>query len=294
MAVIKKKWNRFVGDLGAYSLLADFNGYITGLDDLRRTKLNVNDPEGIEDLFDYVMEHFIKYNPVTNSNYWKDMDIFLSSFKQYDTRFINLIRLKLQEYVGFYKKVLTDNGVTRALLYSKSYQNLANSSSETSRESSQDNTETTSSSASGSRNELGRKIHSETPQNSSLYNATESTADTLFDTAIADYASNLDRNKVSSSSSDSESGSSRLQGSQEDSATGSTETSNEGSSSTSVTGTTWEEGQKNLELVFYNELKEYIARIPEMIYNHYSIDTKPFTELQKDFYDYIKSLESVE
>lgn len=329
MAVIKKKWSRLVSDLGIYDKLSGFVGYIDAIEVLRGQVLGVQDyTETISSLYEFVTDSFFKYNPVMpKRNLWNDLDIFLSSYKEYDSRIITLIHLKLQEYLGFYKKMLEDKGVSRALLYSKNYQNLANSMSETSRDSTQNSSESNSSSLSGSnskesvgsstkrttgnKNELGRKIHSETPQNSALYDSqTGSIGDALFDQAIADYASSLDRNKVGTDYQDnegvenesndttnesrSETGNSSLSGSQKDSASGSTETTNEGSSATKVTGTTWEESRKNLDLVFYNELKDYIFRLPELVYSYYSIDTKPFTDLYKDFIQYIESLESQE
>ena len=227
--------------------------------------------------------------------------------------------------MAFYEKLLRDKGVSRALLYNKNYQNLANSMSETSRDSSQSSSESNSSSLSGTntkesvgasskrttgnRNELGRKIHSETPQNSALYDSTSaSIGDALFDQAIADYASSLDRNKVGTDYQDnegienetndttnesrSESGNSSVSGSQQDSASANTETTNKGSSATSVTGTTWEEARKNLDLVFYNELKNYIMSLPYKVYSWYSIDTIPFPDLQGMFLEYVNMITS--
>ena len=123
---------------------------------------------------------------------------------------------------------------------------------------------------SGSSSMIDRGINSETPQNSLLYDSQDPASDTKFDEAIATYASNIDKNKSATSS------------------------SSEGTSGTTATGVTWEEARKNVLLLFFNELKDFIMSIPERIYAWYSIDTMPFIDLHKEFIDYIKTLESQE
>ena len=175
-----------------------------------------------------------------NESMWKDLLIYTSTFKEYDRRFLLLLSQKLLEYLNFYLKILTDSGVQRALVYAKSYENDGNSAS------------------------VNRGTESVTPQNPNLYNADEETADTMFDQAIADYASSIDKNKASTSS------------------------HSEGESTTNVTGTTWDEQRKNLQMVYNNELCNYLASLPERIYSYYSLDTVPALELTKLFLNHIK------
>lgn len=170
---------------------------------------------------------------------WKDLIIFVSSYKENDCRFMQLLIQKLYEYAGFYSKILSDNGIQRHLVYEKEYSNEGSASS------------------------VERGTDSVTPQNSALYDSAHPESDSLFDQAIADYASSIDKNKASSNSESS------------------------GDSSTTVSGTTWEEGKKNLQLVFYNELCDYLMSIPERIYAYYSIDTVPVPELYKMFYKHV-------
>ena len=142
----------------------------------------------------------------------------------------------------FYEKIITDEGVSRNLSYAKEYSNEGSASS------------------------VDRGINSETPQNSNLYDSEHPESDSLFDEAIADYASNINKSKASQSS------------------------SNEGSSTTTVRGGTWDEQKKNIELMFFNELKEYIVSIPDRIYNYYSIDTVPAPELAIMQCNYLKDI----
>ena len=176
---------------------------------------------------------------------WKDLVIVGSDFKLNDCRYPQFLFQKAYEYAGFYKKILTDEGVQRALVYAKTYNN------------------------SGTASSTVRGANSNTPQNSMLYNATEATANELFDQAIADYATTIDRTKASSTS------------------------SSQGGSRTSVSGTTWEEGKKNLQMRFYSELVNFIATIPERIYSWYSLDTMPAPELMKNFCQYLDEVAEI-
>ena len=177
-----------------------------------------------------------------NQPYWKDLVIFVSSYKEYDCRYIQLLIQKMYEYAGFYKKILTDEGIVRDLTFRKDYSN------------------------SGSASSTERNTNSETPQNSSLYDSSHPESDSLFDQAIADYASAIGKNKTSSNS------------------------YSGGYTETHASGTSWEETKKNLQMLFYNELCDYLMSIPERIYAYYSIDTIPAPELAKLFCQHIKEV----
>lgn len=237
MAIMKKTWNQIIEQNSPASIIT---GVITDLENID-TLLNEKS-EGISSSYLKDLANHVKTALLSVNGIWKDLPIFVSSYKFADKRIIHLISNKLREYVLFYEKLLTDNGISRNLSYAKNYAN------------------------SGSASSIERGTNSETPQNSSLYNPSQPESDSLFDEAIADYASNINKNKASSSS------------------------SNEGNSTTVVTGGTWDEQKKNLELVFFNELKEYIISIPDRIYSWYAIDTVPFTELQIMRGEYYKEL----
>ena len=73
-----------------------------------------------------------------------------------------------------------------------------------------------------------------------------------------------------------------------DTGSGSVETT--GENSELRTETTWDEGMSNLRTILFNDLIDYIARVPNMLYNHYSLDTMPFVERIKATCEYLKNL----
>ena len=91
-----------------------------------------------------------------------------------------------------------------------------------------------------------KNVYSETPQLSLQ----------SFEDAIA-FASNVSRN-------DNEGGSTQA-----------------GTSGETANNVNWEEALKNLQFAFYNEIVDYIISIPSELYNYYSLDSKPITELIK-------------
>ena len=223
----KKTWDELITNNEANSILDNIATEAEYIDSKLNQQSESFNSHDLADLVNYVKTYMLSVNGV-----WKDLPIYVSSFKFNDKRIIHLIKNKVREYLLFYRKLVTDNGVSRNLAYVKNYTNAGTASS------------------------VERGTNSETPQNSSLYNPSQPESDSLFDEAIADYASHINKNKASS------------------------ESSNKGNSETLVTGGTWDEQKKNLQLVFFNELKEYIISIPDRIYSYYSIDTIPFTELQ--------------
>lgn len=231
--VKKIKWKTLISQISANSVLftTDFTNEIQNIDSLIDEKISEDFGEtNLEDLYNY-----LKTNVIVSSNdgIWADMDVHTSSWVEKDKRFVYILANKLREYVAFYKKVLTDEGVQRHLVYSKEYENDGNS----------DNTD--------------RNTNSDVPQNSNLYDPQAPTSDAKFDQAIADYASSIGKNKSHASS------------------------HTEGTSGTTVSGTTWDEAKKNIQMMFYNELKDFIYSLPERIYSLYSLDTIPAPELIK-------------
>lgn len=241
MAIKKIKWTVLINQIDAQDILDDTEQELVYIDDkLNELTLSMSAKE-LRDLMKYVDDGFLH----DENNVWEDLNIYVSSFKENDKRFILLLKNKLREYLGFYKKILDNSGVQRALLYSKTYENDGNA------------------------NSVERGTNSQTPQNSSLYNPQSPESDALFDQAIADYASAIDKQKAHSDS------------------------HSEGGSDTTVSGTTWEEGKKNLQLLFFNELKDYLMSIPERIYAYYSLDTVPFMELHKMRLEYFQQIKEM-
>ena len=242
MAIKKIKWLTLVTQIDAQDIFDDIEQELITIDNSINAYLGSLRSKELRDLMEYVDDYHLK---PSDSLIWKDLDIFVSSYKENDRRFILLLKNKLREYVAFYKKILDDSGIQRALVYAKSYENDGNASS------------------------IERGLNSTTPQNSNLYDSSHPESDALFDQAIADFASAIDKNKASSNS------------------------HSEGGSTTNVTGVTWEEGKKNIQLLFYNELKEYIMSIPDRIYSYYSIETIPVPELAKKMFSFISEVEEM-
>ena len=62
-----------------------------------------------------------KYLTSQEYNDWKDMPIFVSSFRFNDSRIVNEINARMFQYAGFYKKVITDEGVARKLVTHRTF-----------------------------------------------------------------------------------------------------------------------------------------------------------------------------
>ena len=105
-----------------------------------------------------------------------------------------------------------------------------------------------------SRNFANNNSSSNTDKN--VYSETPSIELQDFEEAIK-YASNVSRNDNTGSSSQS------------------------GASGETATNVNWEEALKNLQFAFYNEIVDYIISIPSELYNYYSLDSRPITELVK-------------
>lgn len=240
MAIKKMAWQELMPKILPSRLDSSLTGLASLITEVNNKQATLIGQSNLSIIYNEVIIALCR--DVNNPSPWKDLTIFVSSFKESDCRFTQLLIQKLMEYAGFYKKILTDSGVQRALSYGKTYTNNGSSSSQE------------------------RGIDSVTPQNSSLYDSQHPESDSLFDQAIADFASGINKNKTSVTS------------------------SNYGGSTTSVSGVTWEEQKKNLQMLFYNELCDYLMSIPERIYAYYSIDTIPAPELAKFMSQHIKDV----
>lgn len=237
--VIKKKWyelmnsvNRdgrlFKGDSqdGTYILLGE-------IDTLFQSQVgnSFTLKISLSNIYKNICESFLYYPLVSTRFIWKDLNIYMSSYDFADLSKINEIYLRLIQYAGFYKKILTDKGLLRKVTTHRDYRNAGHNES------------------------TNKNIYSETPQ-VSLQN---------FDDII-NYISNA--NKVDDES----------------------DSTTYGDSDLTVDSASWEEAEKNLKHIFYNDLVSYISNIPYLLYREYSLDTTPYVDLQKEYYDYIKVL----
>ena len=177
----------------------------------------------VKGLIDYINDY---YFTAGETCVWKDMPIYMSSFKEKDKRIVFTLRDRLLKYLRFFTKMITDDGLMRRMSVSR---NFSNNSTD---------------------NNTSRNYYSETPQES-LDN---------FETAIIQYASNLTKDT------------SNRNGTQS------------GNSSETATNLSWDEGMKNLRLVFYNDLVDFIAEIPNIVYNYYCLDSRPAPALVSEYY----------
>lgn len=236
MAVLKLTWNELLTGKPVLTK-AEYDGLFADIDELLNSKIDENLSVSLmKDVYDDVVDYYLT---VGDNNNWKDLDIWLSSFKRNDRRIFNQIRLKLLQYLGFYKKILNDDGIARSVITHRSYSD--------------------SNSSSGTNN----SAYSETPQ----VDVSTATLPDIEDTL--QYLSNVTHNKDD------------------------IEGSREGESDLTVSSKTWDEEQKNLSLIFYNALCEYVVRIPEMIYNYYCLETNPVPDLLLKSVDYFKALRDI-
>lgn len=183
----------------------------------------------ISALIQYMNGSYFATGDDLSNNPWKDLPIFISSYAENDQRLYYQLSQKINDYLAFYKKIITDDGLALKMTIQRYY------------------------ASTGSSSNTNKNIESETP----------SIALDNFDQGIA-YASNLSKQTNDS----------------EDSASG--------NSTDTHTKKTWDEEMKNMRLLFYNELVDYIANLPELIYNHYCLDSTPWWEIVKRSREYIR------
>ena len=232
--ILKKKWIELlqennVGDYSVNSL--GIYALITEVDDLFTKACNpdANNYNRLKNIYDEITSHFL--TNTEEDNYWADIPIFVSSYRFKDKRPFGELVLRLTQYLGFYKRVLTDKGLTRSVVTHREYSNQGESSGE------------------------NKNFNSETPQ---------ITLDN-FDDAIK-YASNLAKNEDSTSS------------------------SNSGNSDLTVESKSWDEEEKNLKYIFYNDICDFMNKMPQWIYSQYALDSMPAYDIVKETFNYFKDL----
>lgn len=235
--IIGKKWNDMLANIPTQDYFTNIDDTLEEIDTLVNDKgISINSV--LSSLFTCVKNDYL----TVDTNLWKDLPIYLSSYKLNDKRVWYVLKQKLIEYCGFYKKLLTDDGVSRRIATHHSF------------DTDRDNTSDT------------KNIDSNTPNYTGLFDSeTETITNAKFEEAIANFASDMSHAKGV--------------GHQDDS----------GESDTVITGYSWTEAEKNIRYVYFNELVDFIARIPEMIYDYYSLDTYPTPVLVREYFKNIKA-----
>lgn len=108
----------------------------------------------------------------------------------------------------------------------------------------------------GTASSTNKNYYSETPQVGNLN----------FDTAIIEYASNLSKD------------------------TNDETNALVGNSNETESGSTWDEALQNVRMVFYNDLIDFIANIPAMVYSYYALDSVPYPELISAYVNNLKNI----
>lgn len=124
MAVMKMKWNKLLDSKRQFIDYAEFESLLEECDDLLNLKLKGDSEssyayETLEDAYQNMWTFF--FDSDEENNIWSDLDIFISSFKKEDIRIFMELRTRLIQYLGFYKKILSDDGVARKVVTHRSY-----------------------------------------------------------------------------------------------------------------------------------------------------------------------------
>lgn len=227
----------------------------------------------IKNIFDEVANHFL--TNIEANNYWANMPIYVSSYNFKNKAPFGTIVLRLTQYLGFYKKILTDKGLARSVVTHRTFAN-GNTISENG-SNNRNTASTTQKLSSDTLGEEDKNIVSKTPQ-ASLSN---------FDDMIK-YVSEASKNNKSSTLGRTESANNTIQDT--DSTQKSVAGNSQGVSDLDVTSKSWDEEEKNMKLVFYNDLCDYIRQIPQWIYSEYALDSMPAMDLVKETFNYFKEM----
>ena len=178
------------------------------------------------------LEEYLKDDE--QDNVWRDMTIFMSSFKFRTHRIVDELLNRLIQYMSFYNRMLVDDGVARKLVTHRDYSSTGQSSGEY------------------------KNYESETPQ----------VQLTNFDDAIK-YASNLEKNEDLRN------------------------TQKWGGSDFELKSFNWDEALRNMKMVFYNDLVNYVLSVPVLVYNYYALDQYPVQESVIEYINYMKNLRDI-
>ena len=220
--VIKKEWNELVTQNSLTSIVDnDTMSLATALDSAMNTKYGTSSK--ISTLLTHIKSDYLT---ASQDGVWYKLPIWLSSYKEGDKRVVYGLNDRLNKYLRFFTKMITDDGLARQMSIDRGFENHSGES------------------------DTNKRYDSDTPQEE-LDN---------FETAIIKYASGLSKDQRS-------------------------RTANQnGTSYERAKNLSWDEGMKNLRLVFYNDLVEFISSIPQIVYNYYCLDSRPFPDLVREYY----------
>lgn len=143
--IVKMKWTDLIQKINSGGRLFPYQGFSEDgmcslleeidtlyIEQFGETELTPYDiPTGFLPTFKYISQYFM--NPSRKipevKNVWTGLNIYCSSYVVEDLSPINEVYLRLLQYVGFYKKILTDKGFARRVVTHRDYRNAGHNES---------------------------------------------------------------------------------------------------------------------------------------------------------------------
>ena len=125
MSVLKKKWSELVTEHNnSFSQWqTKFKSLIDTCDTLFAHKISVQFTQhSLWNAFEFILDIVLYNSEEPDDNMWADLPIYVSSFKFKDKRIITEIENRLYQYLGFYAKILTDDGVARKVVTHRTFE----------------------------------------------------------------------------------------------------------------------------------------------------------------------------
>lgn len=124
MAVVKKTWDELLQKNNKMTNLFDnMSTLATAVDTAFNTKYNAS--THVADVLSDIKTDYL----TVGSGLWKELEIFMSSFKEEDKRPYRTIQDKLTRYLVFFAKMITDDGLARSLITQRNFANNNHSGS---------------------------------------------------------------------------------------------------------------------------------------------------------------------
>lgn len=120
MSLLKKTWNDLITEhvTALSNMCLPLYDLLSNIDEKFYAKISEGtSPLYLSELLPYISENF--FTP--NNSLWDEMPIYVSSYKFSDKRIINEISVRLLQYIGFYNKILTDDGVAREVVTHRTF-----------------------------------------------------------------------------------------------------------------------------------------------------------------------------
>lgn len=121
----KMKWIDLLSNLPVDEIRDSvFDDILSECDSLFSEKLSTSEEityenESLQIAYSTMFDSFFESDET--KNIWAELPIFVSSFKEKDERIFYELNVRLFQYLGFYKRILIDDGVARKVLTHRTY-----------------------------------------------------------------------------------------------------------------------------------------------------------------------------